>query len=95
MLLTSTFEEGIDKIRGYQHNHHVMYDKGRRDLREVCCGNVVPVTDYCQTHMKSVLKKDESKLTKRIGTLEETLVTLLNEIKRMPRKLKDPSTRSG
>ena len=39
-------EEVIDKIRGYQHHHHAIYDKGRRDVREDWCGNDKTVTDY-------------------------------------------------
>ena len=97
-LSLTTIEDTIDKIKGYQHNHQAIYDKNKREVKEVRCEVDESFSDsdqsvkICQTRSnfqkKSEPSKEEtSKLDLRLSSLENQLGSLMMEIKAMNRRI--------
>ena len=91
----TTIEDVIDKIKGFQHNYKAIYDKTRREVREVCCETNEPRSDsgqsarICRTHSKSPKSDEDAKLDQRLSNLEKQMESLMIEIKSVNKRFEN------
>jgi hypothetical protein len=99
-LNLGSVEMTIDRIKSYQFNHQSIFDRGRKEVREVVASpdnnessdeDMTNTNKVCQTSQK-VKKKDQLyELTKQMGDLQSTMRSLLMQFE----KLHTPTQRSS
>lgn len=88
-----SIETAIDRIKRYQHNHNAIYEKQKREVREVRCENGEAYSDssqsgmVCQIHKKSSQNSDDNKLGQRLSKLEDKLGALMTHLLNIDKRL--------
>lgn len=89
-LHPSTIEETIDNLKSFQYNHHAIYGKGRRGVREVAvCGEEAELSACPHATVAQVRspKSQGEGVTRRMIKLEDQMGTLASSMEAIMKKM--------